>query len=102
MRMAPIAAGVLLAHVGDGGLGVRRLDLERGDQRVLGLDRHLIRLAPDLDSNSIPDAHACGLRERSEGWLLHLGMPIRPAAVWPMPRALTVTAIPTGLSPGST
>ena len=51
---ALIAAGVLLAHVGDGGFGVRRLDLERSNERVLGFDRHLIRLVPDLDSDRIP------------------------------------------------
>jgi hypothetical protein len=37
MRMASIAAGVLFAHVSDGGLWVRRLDLERSNERVLGL-----------------------------------------------------------------
>src|SRR5690606_30973016 len=43
VRVAPVAAGVLLAHVGDRGVRMRRLDLERGDQRVLGLDRLLVR-----------------------------------------------------------
>jgi len=44
VRMAPIAAGVSLVHVGDSGFGVRHLDLERRNERVVGFDRHLIRL----------------------------------------------------------
>src|SRR3954447_6492454 len=55
--MASVTAGVLLAHVGDGGVGVRRLDLERGDQGVLGLDRHLVRLVADLDPDRVPQGH---------------------------------------------
>lgn len=35
-RLAPVAADVLLAHIRDRRFGVRRLDLERGDERVLG------------------------------------------------------------------
>jgi hypothetical protein len=34
VRMAPIAAGVSLTHVGDGGLRVRRLDHERSNERA--------------------------------------------------------------------
>src|SRR5918994_7137000 len=63
MRMASIAAGVSLAHVGDGGLRVHRLDLERGYERVLGFDRHLIRGVPDLDADRIPQGHVCSLRD---------------------------------------
>src|SRR5215208_4535164 len=101
VRMAPIAAGVLLAHVGDGGLGVSALDLECGDQRVLGLDGDLIRLAPDLDPNSIPDAHASGLPDPSKTRRLHVGMPTRLAAIGPTFCALTVAPISTGSAPGS-
>jgi hypothetical protein len=54
MRMAPVAADVLLAHVRDHGLGMRHLDLERGDERVLGFHRHLICLVPDLDPDCVP------------------------------------------------
>jgi hypothetical protein len=54
MRMASIAAGVSLAHVGDRSFGVRCLDLERRDKRVLGLNRHLIRPVADLDPDRIP------------------------------------------------
>jgi hypothetical protein len=54
MRMASIAARVSLAHVGDRSFGVRRLDLERGDERVLGFDCHLIRPVADLDPDRIP------------------------------------------------
>jgi hypothetical protein len=57
MRMASIAAGVSLTHVGDGGLRVRRLDLERSNERVLGFDRHLTRFVPDLDADRIPQGH---------------------------------------------
>jgi hypothetical protein len=52
--MASIAAGVSLTHIGDGGLRVRRLDLERSNERVLCLDRHLIRPVADLDPDRIP------------------------------------------------
>jgi hypothetical protein len=52
--MAAIAAGVLLAHVGDRSFGMRRLDLERSDERVLGFNRHLIRPVADLDPDRIP------------------------------------------------
>jgi hypothetical protein len=52
--MASIAAGVSLAHVGDRGFGVRRLDLKRRDERVLGFNRHLIRPVADLDPDRIP------------------------------------------------
>src|SRR3954465_15066376 len=69
--MAPIAAGVLLAHVGDHGLGVSPLDLERGDQRVLGFDGYLIRLAPDLDPEGVAHGHACSRRDPSESRLPH-------------------------------
>jgi hypothetical protein len=31
-----------------------RLDLERSNQRVLGFDRHLIRLVAGLDPDRIP------------------------------------------------
>ena len=53
MRMASIATGVSLAHVCDHGFRVRRLDFERSNERVLGFDRHLIRLVPDLDADRI-------------------------------------------------
>src|SRR3954453_2365312 len=61
MRVASVAAGVLLAHVGDGGVGMRRLDLEPGDEGVLGLDRHLVRLAPDPDPDRVLHGHGCSL-----------------------------------------
>src|SRR4051812_45588173 len=61
MRVAPVAAGVLLAHVGDGGLGMRRLDLERGDEGVLGLDRHLVRLVHDPDPDRVLHGHGRSL-----------------------------------------
>src|SRR5215217_4645830 len=70
MRMASVAAGVLLAHVGDGGVGMRRLDLERGDERVLGLDRDLVRLVAGPDPDHVPQGH---------GRVLLL---IRPTAPW--------------------
>jgi hypothetical protein len=54
MRMASIAAGVSLAHVGDCGFGVRRLDLKRRDERVLGFNSHLICPVADLDPDRIP------------------------------------------------
>jgi hypothetical protein len=54
MRMASIAADVSLAHVSDSGFGVRHLDLERRNERVLGFDRHLIRLVSDPDPDRIP------------------------------------------------
>src|SRR5690349_10167475 len=66
MRVAPVAAGVLLAHVGDGGLGMRRLDLERGGEGVLGLDRHLVRLAPDPDPDRVLHRHGCSLLLRPD------------------------------------
>jgi hypothetical protein len=53
MRMASIAADVPLAHVGDCSFGVRCLDLEGSNERVLGLDRYLVRLVPDLDADGI-------------------------------------------------
>src|SRR4051794_10238020 len=62
MRVAPVAAGVLLTHVGDGGLGMRRLDLERGGEGVPGLDHHLVRLAPD----PVPHGHGCRLLLRPD------------------------------------
>jgi hypothetical protein len=54
VRVASIASGVLLAHVGDRSFRVCRLDLERSDQRVLGFDRHLIRLLAGLDPDRVP------------------------------------------------
>jgi len=54
MRMASIAARVSLAHVGDRSFGVRRLDLERRDDRALGFNRHLIRPGADLDPDRLP------------------------------------------------
>ena len=61
MRVASVAAGVLLAHVGDGGLGIRRLDLERGDEGVLQLDHHLVRLVHDPDPDRVLHGHGRGL-----------------------------------------
>jgi hypothetical protein len=52
VRMASIATGVSLTDVSDDGLRVRRLDLERGNEPVLGLDRHLIRLILDFDADA--------------------------------------------------
>src|SRR5690349_21116637 len=66
MRVAPVAAGVLLAHVGDGGLGMRGLDLERGGEGVPGLDRHLVRLAPDPDPDRVLHGHGCSLLPRPD------------------------------------
>ena len=63
---ALIAAGILLAHVGDGGLGVSALDFECGNQCGLCLHGDLIRRTSYLDSNGIPDAHACSFRERAD------------------------------------
>jgi hypothetical protein len=54
MRMAWITARVSLAHVSDGGFGMRRPDLVRSDKRVLGFDPHLIGFVPDLDPDRIP------------------------------------------------
>jgi hypothetical protein len=54
MRMASIAAGVSLAHIGDRSFGMNRLDLERRNERVLGFNRHLIRPVADLDPDRIP------------------------------------------------
>jgi hypothetical protein len=54
VRMAPIAAGVSLAHVGDSGFGVRHLDLERRNERILGFNRYLIPPVADLDPDRIP------------------------------------------------
>jgi polyhydroxyalkanoate synthase subunit PhaC len=73
MRMASIAAGVSLAHVCDRGFRVRRLDLERSNERVLGFDRHLIRLVPDLDADRIPQGHDGSLRNAAESGLGHPG-----------------------------
>jgi hypothetical protein len=85
--MAPITAGVLLAHVRDRSFGVSALDFERSYQRIPGFDRHLIRLASDLDSDSIPDAHACSLHDPSKNWRLDPGMPTLCAlAATSMPR----------------
>jgi hypothetical protein len=39
--MASVAEGLLFAHVGDCSFWVRCLDLERSNERVLALDRHL-------------------------------------------------------------
>jgi hypothetical protein len=66
MRVASVAAGVLLAHVGDGGVGMRRLDLERGGEGVLGLDRHLVRLAPDPDPDRVLHGHGSLLLPRPD------------------------------------
>jgi hypothetical protein len=63
MRMASIAASVSLAYVGDRGFGMRRLDFERSNERVLGFDRDLIRLVPDLDADRIPQSHDGSLRD---------------------------------------
>jgi hypothetical protein len=54
MRMTSIATGVSLAHLGDESFGVRRLDLERRKERVLGFNRHLIRSVADLNPDRIP------------------------------------------------
>jgi hypothetical protein len=53
MRMASIATGVSLAHVGDRDFGVCRLDLEGRDERVLCVNRHLTRLVRYLHPDSI-------------------------------------------------
>jgi len=39
MGMTTIAAPIGFANVGDDPLGMVMLDLERGDERILGLDR---------------------------------------------------------------
>jgi hypothetical protein len=53
MWMASIAARVSLTHVGDGGFGVRRLDPEGCNERVLGFYRDLMRLVPNPDPDCI-------------------------------------------------
>src|SRR3954454_3423909 len=69
MRMASVGAGVLLTHIGDGSISVRRLDLERGDQSVLGLDRHLVRLVAHLDSDRVPQGHGAASPDRKPPWV---------------------------------
>jgi hypothetical protein len=53
MRMASIASSISLAHVGDYGFRVHRLDLQGRNERVFGFDRDLIRLVPDPDPDCI-------------------------------------------------
>lgn len=43
--MSRIAAAVLTPHVGDCCIGPLDFDFERGDQRVVGLDRDVFRFA---------------------------------------------------------
>jgi hypothetical protein len=59
MRMALVAAGVLLAHVGDGGVWMRRLDLERSNECIFGFDRNLIRPVADPDPDHVLQGHGC-------------------------------------------
>jgi hypothetical protein len=55
MRVALIAPAVGAADIGDGGVGVTMLGLQRGNQRVFGVDRQ--RLGAGL----VPEPHSvCG------------------------------------------
>ncbi len=48
--MARVTAAVLWTDIDDAGLRVFRLYLERGYERVFGCDRHVTRLALELEA----------------------------------------------------
>src|SRR5262249_3038402 len=48
LRMSRVAAFVLRPRIGDGGGRALRLDLERGDQGILGIDDDVTGLAAEL------------------------------------------------------
>src|SRR3954447_19951338 len=103
MRMASVAAGVLLTHIGDGSISVRRLDLERGDQSVLGLDRHLVRLVAHLDPDRVPQGHGTASPDRKPPQVnvaahptgaeyFSVRLPRRPVSIGPRERRRWLTA----------
>src|SRR3546814_227709 len=52
-RVAPVAALVLLAHIGDHGVRVLLLDLQRGGQGIFGRDRHMLRGSIQIHSDGV-------------------------------------------------
>lgn len=62
MGMSPIASSILLAHIGDHRVWLLVLDLQRRNQRVLGLDRHVVRSSFKAHPDGILDGHCDLLR----------------------------------------
>src|SRR4051812_12278424 len=57
MWMAAVATRILLAHVGDGGVRMGRLDLERCNQRILRLNGDLVRTVAVPGADHVMQAH---------------------------------------------
>ena len=55
--MARVATAVLPAYIGDGGIRPLGLHLERGDERIFGVDRHAVRLALGPEAHGVMGWH---------------------------------------------
>jgi len=64
-RMTRIAAAILPADIGDGGVGALGLDPERSDQRVLRVDGDAVGLALGHEAHSVMTRHVLNLSPRS-------------------------------------
>lgn len=64
-RMARIAAAILAADIGDGGVGALGLDPERSDQRVLRVDGDAVGLALGHEAYGVMTRHVLNLSPRS-------------------------------------
>lgn len=74
--MASVAAAVLSAHIGDGGVGALGLHFQRGDQRIFGVDRDAVGFAFGHQADGVMGRHLLNLPPRS--------IVIAPALVMPV------------------
>jgi len=63
--MARIAAAILPAHIGDGGVWALGLHFERGNQRVLRIDGDAVGFALGYEADSVMGWHVLNLPPRS-------------------------------------
>jgi len=64
-RMPRIAAAILPAHIGDGGVGMLGLHFERGNQRVLRIDGDAVGFALGDEAHGVMTRHVLNLPRAS-------------------------------------
>ena len=74
-RMPRIAAAILPAHIGDGGVGMLGLHFERGNQRILRIDGDAVGFALGDEAHGVMTRHVLNLPPRSIVIALALVMP---------------------------
>jgi hypothetical protein len=76
-----IAAAILPAHIGDGGVRTLALHFERGNQRVLRIDGDAVGFALGDEAHGVMTRHVLDLSPRSIAPQTKMSMRRRPCTV---------------------